>query len=77
MFAEKKVLTFEEIETQSALELPQRMLPLITVVITNVLNGLSVSIPIQNNKVGVQVCAVVNALNTILDGDRLTCAIGQ
>jgi hypothetical protein len=77
MFAEKKVLTFEEIETQSALELPQRMLPLITVVITNVLNGLSVSIPIQNNKVAVQVCATVQALNTILVGDHLNCAITQ
>ena len=50
---------------------------LITVVITNVLNDLSVDVDVHNNKVAVQICAVVNLINTILDGQTLTCEIGQ
>jgi hypothetical protein len=45
--------------------------------VTNVLNNLSVDVDVRNVNVAVQVCAVVNALNTILDGDRLTCTIEQ
>lgn len=66
------------IESQIALELPKReMLALINVFITNVLNGLTVNIPVQNNNVAVQVCAVVQALNTILVGESLTCEVRQ
>jgi hypothetical protein len=50
---------------------------LINVVITNVLNDLSVDVDVHNNKVAVQICAVVNLINTILDGQTLTCEIGQ
>ena len=51
---------------------------LLKVVITNVLNNLSVDVNVQNNNVAVQVCAVVQALNTILlQGDSLTCTIQQ
>jgi hypothetical protein len=73
----KNTLTFEDIEAQTALELPDRnMLALVNVVIFNVLNGLSISIPVQNNHVGVQVCAVVDALTTILTpGETLTCTL--
>ena len=75
----KRTLSFEEIETQSVLELPNReMLALVNVFITNVANNLTVSIPVQNNKVAVQVCAVVNLLTTILTPpNALTCTIGQ
>jgi hypothetical protein len=53
------------------------MLALINVFITNVANNLSIRIPVQNNRVAVQVCAAVSALNTILlSPDRLTCRIG-
>jgi hypothetical protein len=77
MQLEKKALNLEEIEAQAALELPDREMMLVTVVITNVLNNLSVDVDVRNVNVAVQVCAVVNALNTILDGDRLTCTIEQ
>ena len=77
MLLEKKALSLEDIEAQSALELPDREMMLVTVVITNVLNSLSVDIDVRNNNVAVQVCAAVNLLNTILDGDRLTCTIEQ
>ena len=50
---------------------------LITVVIADVLNNLSVDVDVKNNKVAVQVCAAVEAINTILASQQLTCTIGQ
>jgi len=74
----KKMLTMEAIESQTALELPERkMLALVNVLITNVANGLTVNIPVQNNRVAVQVCAAVQAINTILAPTSLTCTIQQ
>lgn len=62
----KKLLSVEDLEAQVALELPDRQMMLVTVVINNVLNGLSIEIPVKNNNIAVQVCAVVSALNNIL-----------
>jgi len=75
----KKMLTMTEIDSQTALELPERrMLGLVTVVITNVLNNLSVDVTVRNNNVAVQICAVVDLLNGILlFGNQLTCTIRQ
>ena len=73
----KAMLTPEAIESQAILELPERKLPLVTVVITNVLNNLSVDIDVKNNNVAVQICAAVNLINTILAPASLTCTIGQ
>jgi hypothetical protein len=77
MLVTKKNLTAEAMQSQTALQLPPRqMLALINVFITNVANNLSIRIPVQNNRVAVQVCAAVSALNTILlSPDKLTCAI--
>ena len=73
----KKVLTVNAFESQAAIELPRRdMLALVTVVITNLLNNLSVDVDIKNNNVAVQVCAVVNALNAGI-GTSLECDIQQ
>jgi hypothetical protein len=78
MVLEKTALSLDELEAQYAAELPEReMLGLITVIITNLLNNLHIDVDIKNVNVAVQVCAVVNLLNTILDGDRLTCVIQQ
>lgn len=77
MFIEKKRFSVADMDAQVAFELPAREMMLITVVITNVLNNLTVSIPVQNNKVAVQVCAAVNAINTIIAPTQLTCAVGQ
>ena len=75
---QKRVLADEDIEAQVAIELPDRkMLALVNVFITNVLNNLTVQIPVQNNKVAVQVCAAVQAINTIIAPTSLTCTIGQ
>jgi hypothetical protein len=76
MLMEKQRLGVEELESQVALELPKRdMLALVNVVITNVLNNLTIAV--QNNNVAVQVCAVVQALNSLLVGESLTCQVVQ
>jgi len=76
MLTEKKRLTLEAMQSQTALELPRRqMLALVNVFITNVANGLHVSVPVTNNHVAVQVCAAVQAINTIIAPTTLTCGI--
>jgi len=79
MLLEKRTLTLNDIEAETALVLPERnMMALVTVVITNVLNNLSIDVDVKNNNVAVQVCAVVLLLNTILaGGNELTCTIEQ
>lgn len=77
MLAEKKMLDLDMIETQSAVELPDRTLPLVTIVITNLLNNLSVDVDVRNVNVAVQVCAAVNLINTIITPTVLTCEIEQ
>jgi hypothetical protein len=74
----KKMLTANQLDSQSVMELPNRDMLLITVVITNLLNNLSVDVDVRNINVAVQVCAVVEALNTeLLSTDSLTCTIQQ
>jgi hypothetical protein len=83
MLAEKKMLNLDAIEAQSALELPDRALALVTIVITNVLNNLTINIDVRNNNVALQVCAVVGEINALLVNRTgssralLTCAIRQ
>jgi hypothetical protein len=78
MLLEKHALSVEELEAQAALELPEReMLGLVTIVIKNVLNGLRIRVNVNNNDVAVQVCAIVQALNTITTVDHFRCRILQ
>ena len=77
MLAEKKRLSVADLEAQAAFELPNREMMLITVVITNVLNNLSVDVDVRNNNIAVQICAAVQALNTIIAPTVLTCEVGQ
>ena len=78
MLAEKKMLDLDVIETQSAVELPDRTLPLVTIVITNVLTDISIPITVRNNNIAVQVCAAVELISAeLLTVDSLTCEIDQ
>ena len=78
MLLEKEPLTLDDLEAQAALELPNRDMMLVTVIINNVLNNLSIDVDVRNVNVAVQVCAVVNAINTIIAPDAsLTCTIQQ
>ena len=76
MLLEKRAITTEELEAQAALELPSRDMMLVTIVITNVLNNLSIDVDVKNNKVAVQVCAIVGALAN-LTATPLDCEITQ
>lgn len=76
MLAEKKALNLEELESQVALDLPDREMLLVTVIITNVLNNLSIDVDVKNNNVAVQVCAVVTALSSLVSAP-LSCEIQQ
>ena len=74
----KRTLTMEDLDAQRALQLPDREMLLVTIVITNVLNNVSIDVDVRNINVAVQVCAVVEALNTeILTVDSLRCEIQQ
>ena len=76
MLAEKKALSLEELEAQAAFELPDRDMMLVTIVITNLLNDLSVEVDVKNNNVALQVVEVITALNPGI-GTELTCFIEQ
>jgi hypothetical protein len=73
----KKTLDLAVMDGQAAMELPERQLMLVTVIISNVLNNLRIDVDVTDNNVAVQVCAIVRVLNTILVGDSLRCKIVQ
>ena len=84
LLEEKRPLTIDELDSQSAFELPEReMLGLVTIVITNVLNNLSIDVDVKNVNVALQVCAVISDVNAILVDDSgdsvaiLTCDVQQ
>jgi len=75
MLLEKRVPTVEELESQMALELPDRE-TLALIVIRNVLNNLKIRINVEDVDVAVQVCAVISALEGI-GVDFLRCRVVQ
>jgi hypothetical protein len=73
-------MTLDRLDAETALELPDREMLLVTIIVTNVLNDLTVNIPIEikNNNVAVQVCAAVEVISAeLLTVDNLTCDIVQ
>ncbi len=72
MLLEKQPLSIEELEAQSAIELPERDTLLVTIVITNVLNNLTVDIDVRNVNVAAQICAAILTTQT-----NVTCEIQQ
>ncbi len=69
MLATKKALSIAELEAQSAMELPDREMMLVTVVITNLLNNNTVEIDVRNIQVAAQICAA------LLSNANVTCEI--
>ncbi len=67
----KKALSIAELDSQTALELPDRELMLVTVVITNLLNNNTVEIDVRNINAAVQICA------GLLNNAPVTCEIQQ
>jgi hypothetical protein len=73
MLVEKKMLSDVDLESQVALELPDREMLLITVVITNLLNNNTVTIDVRDINVGAAICAgILNAGPT-----RFACDVVQ
>ena len=73
---EKHTLTLTDLDAEVGFVLPPRETMLVTVVITNLLNNLSIDVDVKNNKVAVQVCAVVTALSSLV-ATPLRCDIQQ
>jgi len=74
----KTLMTLDRLDAETALELPSREMPLVTIVITNLLNNLSIDVDVRNNNVAVQVCAVVELIDVdLLGANVLTCEIEQ
>ena len=61
MTAHKQLLSQADLDAQMALELPNRDLMLVTIVITNLLNNNTVEIDVRNIQVAAQVCAALLA----------------
>jgi len=72
----KRTLDLEQLEAQTALELPDReVLALINVVIFDVLNNNTITVDVHNIHVAASICAVVDLLNTLINPTTptLTC----
>jgi hypothetical protein len=79
MLQTKELLTMEELDAQTALELPDRETALVFVIIKDVLSGNKIRVEVDDVNVGVQVCAVIQALSDMdeSDGIKFACAIVQ
>ena len=80
MLLEKKALSLEEIEAQTALELPDREMMLVTVIIgeVNALNDIEINV--RDNRIAVQVCALIDVINLIVGPNTegpLDCRVRQ
>lgn len=73
---EKRTLSLTDLDAEAGFVLPARETMLVTVVITNLLNNLSVDVDVKNNNVAVQVCAVVTALASLV-ATPLSCEVQQ
>jgi hypothetical protein len=71
MLVEKRMLSDADLASQTALELPDRELLLVTVVITNLLNNNVVTIDVRNIDIAAQICA------GLLNNARVTCEVLQ
>jgi hypothetical protein len=79
MLQTKELLTMEELDAQTALELPDRETALVFVIIKDVLSGNKIRVEVDDVNVGVQVCAVIQLLTDMdeSDGIDLTCRVVQ
>ena len=68
----KKLLNTADLDAQMAVELPNRDLMLVTIVITNLLNNNTVEIDVRNIDIAVQICA-----NALANNSNVTCEIQQ
>ena len=80
MLLEKKALSLDVLEAQTALELPDREMMQIVVVIGDVLSNDAIDIDVRNNRIAVQVCALIDVINLIVGPNTegpLDCRVRQ
>jgi hypothetical protein len=80
MLLEKKALSLEEIEAQAALELPDREMMQVVVIIGDVLSDNTIEIDVRNVRIAAQVCALIDVINLIVGPNTegpLTCDVDQ
>lgn len=81
MLAEKKMLSLEALEAQTALELPERETPVLVLLTCLVCIGnVTIRLRIEDVNVAAQVCAAVDAIQVIVGGasvDAFNCEVRQ
>jgi hypothetical protein len=77
MLAEKKRLSFEDIEVQAVLELPNRATPVVVIIGCLAVCVGQIRLRVEDVNVAAQVCAQVDVINTTLGQEVLTCTISQ
>lgn len=81
MLAEKKMLSLEALEAQTALELPEREAPVLVLLTCLVCIGnVTLRLRIEDVNVAAQVCAAVDAIQVIVGGasvDAFSCTVRQ
>ena len=71
MLPQKQALSLEELDSEVALELPDRETMQVVVVITNLIRDITVTVDVRNVDVAAQVCAALLATG------RFDCQIQQ
>ena len=71
MLLQKQALSLEELDSEVALELPDRETMQVVVVITNLIRDITVTIDVRNVNVAAQICAALLATG------RFDCQIMQ
>lgn len=64
-----QAISFEELDNQTAFELPAREMPLVTVVITHLVRDIEVDINVEDVNVAAQICAAV------LSSGKFSCEV--
>jgi hypothetical protein len=77
MLLEKKPLSFEDIEAQTALELPERETPVLVLLTCLICIGnVSIPIRIQDVNVAAELCTELNALQ-VFGANAFSCEVRQ
>ena len=77
MLAEKKMLSLEALETQTALELPSREMPLITLILVDLVDVGDITITVRNVNVAAQICAAIGGVLSSQSAAVLVCDVDQ
>jgi hypothetical protein len=73
---EKRTLTLTDLDAEAGFVLPARETMLVTIVITRLIDDVSINVEVKNNNVAVQICAVVSAVASFLN-TPLSCEVQQ